>query len=62
MNIREFYDVIRLRYRLDLKYQRSLCACGKKFDRVDHAMTCMNGGYINQRHDKMIDLFRKVAE
>ena len=61
LNKREFYDAIRLRYRLDLKYLPSLCACGKRFT-VDHAMSCMKGGYIHQRHDEVRDLFGKLAE
>ena len=61
LNKREFYDAIRLRYRLDLKYLPSLCACGKRFT-VDHAMSCMKGGYIHQRHDEVRDIFGKLAE
>ena len=31
------------------------CACWKKFD-VDHALTCMKGGFIHRRHDRIRDV------
>ena len=53
---REFYDTFHLRYRWTTKYLPTTCACGKRFD-VDHAMSCMKGGFIHRRHDEVRDLF-----
>ena len=50
LNKREFYDAFSLRYRWTPKYLPSTCPCGKKFD-VDHAMSCMKGGFVHRRHD-----------
>ena len=56
LNKREFYDSLSLRYRWTLKYLPSVCPCGKRFD-VDHAMSCMKGGFVHRRHDEVRDLF-----
>ena len=55
LNKREFRDAISLRYRWQLKYLPSICVCGKKFN-VDHAMSCMKGGFIHQRHKDICEL------
>jgi hypothetical protein len=56
LNKREFYDALSLRYRWTPKYLPSTCPCGKRFD-VDHAMSCMKGGFVHRRHDDVRDLF-----
>ena len=57
---REFFDGVALRYRWNLKYTPTICGCGKPFN-VDHALSCMKGGYIHQRHDEMRDLIACIA-
>ena len=61
LNKREFYDAVRMRYRWDLKFLPTICACGKRFT-VDHAMSCPKGGYIHQRHDEVRDILAKILE
>ena len=58
LNKREFYDAISLRYRWTPKYTYlpSLCPCGERFDVVDHAISCMKGGFIYKQHDDVRDL------
>ena len=34
----------------------SSCVCGDRFT-VEHALSCNKGGFINQRHDNIRDLF-----
>ena len=34
----------------------SNCVCGDNFT-VEHALSCNKGGFINQRHDNIRDLF-----
>ena len=46
---REFFDAIYLRYRWQLKRLPSHCVCGKLFT-VDHALSCLKGGFIHRRH------------
>ena len=60
LNKREFRDAIRMRYRWPLRYLPTICACGKQFS-VDHAMSCLKGGFIHQRHDDIRDLFGQLA-
>ena len=36
------------------------CACSKKFD-MDHAMSCMKGGYVHRRHDRLRDMFADLV-
>ena len=58
---RQFYDALSLRYRWTPKYLPSMCPCGKRFD-VDHAMSCMKGGFIHRRHDDVRDLFATLLK
>ena len=51
-----FKDGVRLRYDLPLPDLPSSCVCGDKFT-VEHALSCNKGGFINQRHDNIGDLF-----
>ena len=46
-----------MRYRWDLKFLPTICACGKRFT-VD--MPCR--GYIHQRHDEVRDILAKISE
>ena len=39
-----------------VKYLPSTRPCGKRFY-VDHAMSCMKGGFVHRRHDDVRDLF-----
>ena len=61
LNKREFYDALSLRYRWTPKYLPSMCPCGKRFD-VDHAMSCMKGGFVHRRHDDVRDLFATLLK
>ena len=36
-----------------------MCPCGKKYD-VDHAMSCMKGGFISQRHNRVRNFLADV--
>ena len=37
------------------------CACGKKFN-IDHALTCMKGGFIHRRHDEIRNIFAEMLQ
>ena len=50
LNKREFRDAIKLRYDWEITDTPMLSAC------VDHAMVCLRGGYIIQRHNGLRDL------
>ncbi len=60
LNKREFYDAIRMRYRWPYKFIPTTSACGKRFS-VDHALSCLKGGFVHQRHDEIRDLFGQTA-
>ena len=51
----EFWDAICIRYGLDFKRMPSECGCGKAFT-LEHALSCMRGGYISWRHDSVRDI------
>jgi len=51
---------VALRYQWRLKYLPSVYSCGKPFN-VNHAMYCLKGGYIHQRHDEMRGLIATIA-
>ena len=59
LNKREFFDAVTIRYRWQLKRVPLNCACGKSFE-MNHAMTCMKGGFIHRRHDRIRDIFAKL--
>jgi hypothetical protein len=52
----EFKDSARVRYDRPLSGLPSNCACGEKYT-IEHALSCSNGGFINQRHDNIRDFF-----
>ena len=58
---REFFDAISLRYRWNIKYLPAACACGKTFT-IDHAISCIKGGFIHRRHNEIRDLFAKLFD
>ena len=58
---REFYDAIALRYKWELKRIPTKCACGKTFS-VDHAVSCLKGGFIHRRHDELKDILAKLLD
>jgi hypothetical protein len=53
---REFRDQILLRYRWPIPNLQLSCACGSPYS-VDHSQVCHLGGFINQRHDEIRDIF-----
>ena len=61
LNKREFYDALSLRNRWTPKFLPSFCPCGKRYD-VDHAMSCMKGGFIYRRHDDVRDMLASLLK
>ena len=50
LNKREFYDALYIN-----------CSCGKKFT-LDHAVSCLKGGFVHQRHDEIRNLIAKTLD
>ena len=61
LNKREFYDALYIRYRWNLKRLPINCSFGKKFT-LDHAVSCLKGGFIHQRHDEIRNLIAKTLD
>lgn len=61
LNKREFFDALCLRYRWPVRYMPSVCPCGKSFS-VDHAMTCLKGGYIHMKHNVVRDTVASLLD
>ena len=55
LNKREFRDGLSLRYDWSITDIPSTCLCGEPFT-IDHAMICMRGGFVIQRHNELRDL------
>ena len=55
LNKREFRDGLSLRYDWPITDIPSTCPCGEPFT-IDHAMICMRGGFVIQRHNELRDL------
>ena len=55
---RDWFDIIRLRYRLPIPGLPLTCACGKPFS-LDHSQICKTGGFIHMRHDGPKNLWAK---
>ena len=55
LNKREFRDGLGLRYDWPITDIPSTCLCGEPFT-IDHAIICMKGGFIIQRHNELRDL------
>ena len=58
---REFRDAIKLRYGCEFNDIPTVCVCGDLFD-ADHAMICMRGGYIVQRHNEIRVLENEILQ
>ena len=56
---REFLDALCLRYGWTPANLPSLCSCGRNFT-VEHALSCMRGGYISLRHNEVRDLLAEL--
>ena len=52
----EFWDALNMRYGFQIKRLPSTCACGKDFS-IEHSLSCLKGGYVNQRHNMIRNLF-----
>lgn len=50
----EFQDALCLRYNMDVHGMPNFCACGKP-NNVNHALSCMKGGYTAMRHNDVRD-------
>ena len=59
VNKTEYFDALRLRYNLPLPNLPAFCACGKTYS-VSHGLECSKGGFVNQRHDNIRDLFVRL--
>ena len=55
LNKKEFHDAVSLRFNWEINDIPSKCVCGERFD-VNHAMICMKGGFVVQRHNELRDL------
>ena len=55
LNKKEFQDAVSLRYDWEINDIPSKSVCGERFD-VNHAMICMKGGFVVQRHNELRDL------
>ena len=54
LNKTTFWDSIRIRYYIPLKYLPSRCVCGQIFN-LEHALSCKKGCYITLRHNELRD-------
>ena len=61
LNKREFYDAISIRYHWNLKRLPDYCACGKRFE-VNHAISCLKGGFVHRRHDDLRNVIAKLLD
>ena len=61
LNEREFRDAIKLRYGWEFNDIPTVCVCGDLFD-ADHALICMHGGYIIQRHNEIRDIEAEILQ
>ena len=61
LNKREFFDALWFRYCWEFKRLPRNCACGKPFS-VDHALSCLKGGFIHRRHDEIRDLLATAID
>ena len=57
----DFWDAVRLRYRLPLKRLPSHCGCSKLYN-VQHAVSCKKGGYVALRHNEIRDNIAEMLE
>ena len=55
LNKQEFKDSVCLRYGWNIPNTPSFCQCGKE-NTLDHVLSCMKGGYVTMRHNRVRDL------
>ena len=58
---RQFFDALALRYRWRMKRLPSNRAYGKQFT-VDHAISCLKGGFIHRRYDELRDIVANLLD
>ena len=58
----EFFDAIQLRYWWEMKRLPINCVCKVEEFTPDHAMQCMNGGFVHKRHDRIRDTLAKLVD
>ena len=61
LNKQDFRDSICLRYGWKIPNTPPFCSCSKKND-VNHALTCMVGGYVIMRHDRVRNLEANILK
>ena len=54
-----FWDSLYLRYGIPIPRLPATCVCGAKFD-IQHALTCLNGGFIGIRHNNIRDFTAEI--
>ena len=59
-NKREFTDALCVRYNRALPNFPLTCACGQP-NSINHALNCVKGGFVHQRHDQVRDLLAKFC-
>jgi hypothetical protein len=57
---RDWFDHLRMRYRMHIRGLPSTCACGQPYT-LDHSQICKTGGFIHMRHDEPKDLFARCC-
>jgi hypothetical protein len=57
---RDFHDLVRMRYRMQIRGLPTTCACGQPYS-LDHSQVCKTGGFIHMRHDEPKELFASLA-
>jgi len=57
---RDFFDHLRMRYRLHIRGLPQTCACGQQYS-LDHSQICKTGGFIHMRHDEPKNLFARCC-
>ena len=61
LNKQLFWDLIRIRYGLQLARLPSKCECGCVFD-LQHALSCKKGGFVSLRHNELRNLTAKLLK
>ena len=61
LNKQDFRDSICLRYGWKIPNTPLFCSCSKRND-VDHALTCMVGGYVIMRHDRVRNMEASILK
>ena len=61
LNKQDFRDSICLRYGWKIPNTPLYCSCSKK-NNVDHALTCMLGGYVIMRHDRVRNMEANILK